>query len=73
MDTTDTPSYPSRVSGNIRAEIARRRLTQGEVAEIIGKSVDSIGRRYNGKLDWTLAEIAALAQYLGIDPAQLTK
>lgn len=73
MDTTDTPSYPSRVSGNIRAEIARHRLTQGEVAEIIGKSVDSIGRRYNGKLEWTLSEIGALAAHLEVDPATLTK
>ena len=61
------------VSANIRAEMARRGLTQGVLAEALGLSRPSISNRFRGVVPWTVDELAIVADGLGIDPADLLR
>jgi len=62
---------PQRVSDNIRAEMARRRLSQIELGRILGRSQAAISRRLAGETEFTVKELRAAAAWLGVSPASL--
>lgn len=49
---------------NLRAEIARQRLTMADVAEAIGMSVTHFSLKMNGKYTFSLTEAVKIKKYL---------
>ena len=66
MDT-----HTQRVAAAVRAEMARRKATQAQLAEILGVHQMSVSRRLNGRTPFTAAEILQVAEFLGVDPIVL--
>jgi transcriptional regulator with XRE-family HTH domain len=62
-----------RVAGNIRAEMARNRLTQSDLAVVLGKSQQSVSKKLRGRIPFDLDEIETLAQHFGIPIEQIVK
>jgi transcriptional regulator with XRE-family HTH domain len=59
------------VAANIRAEVARRRISQKVLAEALGKSPQSISMRLAGTVAISLEELATIADVLGVTVASL--
>lgn len=55
----------------LRAEMARKRVTQDDLAQAIGLSQPAIGRRMSGQVDWGLSELQVVADLLGMPLAAL--
>lgn len=54
------------INAMIRAELARRRMTQAQLAAALGLSQPSISMRLNGSLDWKHSEMQAVARIFGM-------
>ena len=63
----------SQVAANIRAEIARRRLSQRLVAEHLGISQPAFSARMSGKTALDVDDLLAIADLLGVPAADLLK
>lgn len=59
------------VAANVRAEMARWGVTQGEVAERLGVSPQSVSAKRRGRTPFTLNELAAVASLLGLSVCDL--
>jgi transcriptional regulator with XRE-family HTH domain len=59
------------VAANVRAELARHRITQTEVAERLGVSRQNVAQRLNGTVDFRVGELISIASMLGISIADL--
>ena len=59
------------VAANVRAEAARRRLSQMDLVRLTGMSQPAIAKRWNGHVDWKLDELDILARIFRITPAEL--
>lgn len=57
----------------IRAEMARQRLTQTELARRLGHRQDWLSRRLTGRVELNLGEIDAIAGVLGVPAARLLR
>jgi transcriptional regulator with XRE-family HTH domain len=55
------------VAENVRAELARQKLTQTDLAGWLGLSRTSIYRRLNGHTDFRTNELQVVARHLGVD------
>ena len=51
------------IAEEIRVLMARRRITQGDLAELLGVSRPTLSSRMNGRVPWTVDELEALANY----------
>lgn len=60
------------VAGEIRAELARQRITHSALAERLGVSRAYLSRRLNGDTPLSIPDVAAIAQILNVSIAQLT-
>ena len=60
-----------RVVDNIRAEVARRRLSQVSLAEQVGIRQQALSRRLNGTTPFRIDELARIAQALNMPLAEL--
>jgi hypothetical protein len=69
MRTTDAGE--DHISSTIRAELARRRLAQPDLAEAIGMHWVTLSKRMNGRTDWTVPEVRAVAAFFGMDVVDL--
>lgn len=58
-------TFAAQVAANIRAEVARRGLTQGQLAAGLGISQTNVSKRARGKVEWSLNEIETVARLLG--------
>lgn len=54
------------VAANVRAELARRRITQTDVAQRLGVSRQNVAQRLNGSVDFRVGELISIANMLGI-------
>ena len=54
------------VSGNVRAEMARRRVTQKELSEAFGIAQTQISKRLNGRSEWRVNDLPPIAEALGV-------
>jgi transcriptional regulator with XRE-family HTH domain len=65
-----TPSayieHHATVADNVRAEVARRRASQSEIAEALGLHQAGVSRRLSGRTEWTGSELATLAEVLQV-------
>lgn len=60
-------------AANVRAEMARRRVTQATVAAALGLKQQSVSSRLSGQIDFTSAELIVIGELLGIDPGSLLR
>lgn len=56
----------SHVTDNIRAELARRKKNQGDLAELLGITRQGISQRLNGQVQLRVGELQAIADYFGV-------
>ena len=54
------------VAANVRAELARRRITQTDVAQRLGVTRQNVAQRLNGSVDFRVGELILIANMLGI-------
>lgn len=59
------------VIANIGAEIGRRRITQKKLGEMVGMSPAAISERQRGQTKWSIDELGAVADALGVPLAAL--
>ncbi len=64
-----TPS--ERVAATIRAELARRRKTQSDLATALGMARSALHRRLNGDQSLTVDELHKIAKYLDLSASYL--
>ena len=59
------------VAANIRGELAARYVSQQDIADLLGKKQQNVSQRLAGKTPFTLDEVGIIANYLGVDIADL--
>lgn len=62
-------SSNERVASEIRAEIARQQRRQSDLTDVLDVSQSGVSARLNGRVDLTVNEVVAIAQWLGVDPS----
>ncbi len=67
---TDTPGV--QVGANVRAEMARRGITQTQLAEQIGRSQPQLSKRLAGAIPFDINELTAVADALSVPIEKLT-
>ncbi len=61
-----TTSHAERVADAVRAECARRRITQHDLAESLGLSQMAVSRRLSGTVAFDVNELYAVAALLDV-------
>lgn len=61
-----TKSVSASVASNVRAELARRGLTQRELADKLGLTQTAISSRLRGIVAFDVDELAVVAETLGV-------
>jgi transcriptional regulator with XRE-family HTH domain len=61
----------TRVAAEIRAEMARRKLTQVDLAHLIGKPQTTVSRWVSGLTKLDLEQVEMLARALGVTASEL--
>ncbi len=59
------------VSGNIRAEMARKHFSQADLGRHLGLTQQSISARLNGRVVIDVDELAVIAELLGVESYEL--
>lgn len=59
------------VAANLRAEIARQRKRQADLADLWSVSQMGVSRRLNGATPISAPQLLAAAEWLGVDPSTL--
>lgn len=59
------------VAANVRAEAARRRWSQADLAGRLGVSQETLSRRLTGRVVIDVDELVDMAAALGVSPAEL--
>lgn len=69
------PDQPARlndrVAAEVRANMARVRMTQTELAEVLGLTQSVVSKRLRGKIAFTVEDLEKIAGALGVHPAVL--
>lgn len=65
----ETPT--DAVAANVRAEVARKRIRQTEIAERLGLNQQQVSRRLNGQVPISAAELRELAALLEVSAGDL--
>lgn len=53
--------------------MARRRVTQSDLASALNMSQPAVSRRLNGTVDFTVSELTTVAALLGLDASDLLR
>lgn len=61
-----THGLPEYIAREVRAEIARQRVTQRHVAEILGVTQSQVGARLRCEIEFRPSELDALAEAFGV-------
>jgi len=64
-----TPAHT--VAANVRAEMARRRVSQSALAKHLGMAQTAVSRRLTGVVSFDVNEVAAVAAFLDVPLASL--
>lgn len=59
-------SFSATVGATVRAELARRKRNQRELAEALGISQTQVSRRLAGEIAFNVDELAIVAAFLGV-------
>ncbi|MCB9377118.1 MAG: helix-turn-helix transcriptional regulator [Microthrixaceae bacterium] len=65
------PATGDSLINNIRAEMARRRVDQGDIARLLGLSRNAVSDRLRGRSRIQLDELQAIATFLQVPLEQL--
>jgi transcriptional regulator with XRE-family HTH domain len=69
------PDQPSRltdrVADEVRANMARARMTQTDLAVVLGLTQSAVSKRLRGKIAFSVDELEKVADALGVHPAVL--
>lgn len=60
------PTHAQRVAAAVRAESARRRITQTQIAEHLGLSRMAVSRRLSGVVPFDADELGRTAELFGV-------
>lgn len=71
--STVSPPRTETVAANVRAEIARQRITQRTLASALGMSPAAMSDRLSGKTPIDVNELEAIARFLKVSPESLLK
>lgn len=52
---------------NLSAELVRRKLTQNDIAKLLGISISTMSYKMNGKSEFTLSEARTIYAFLKTD------
>lgn len=63
--------YRKQLRANIKAEMSRRDLLQGDVASILGIAQNGVSKRLVGDVDWKFGELLKLASHWDISVSVL--
>jgi transcriptional regulator with XRE-family HTH domain len=69
VSTAQTPA--EIVAANVRAEMARTRTKQSDVAKAIGVGQPNVSRRLSGEVPFDVNQLAQLSALLGVSMARL--
>ncbi|GIJ10769.1 helix-turn-helix domain-containing protein [Micromonospora andamanensis] len=58
------------ISSEVRAELARQRRPQREIADRLGISIQQVSLRLRGEVEWRVSELIQVADLLGVPVAQ---
>jgi transcriptional regulator with XRE-family HTH domain len=58
------------VAAEVRAEMARQRMSQTRLAEALGVTQASVSRRLVGEVPFDIQELYKVAEFLGVPVAQ---
>lgn len=61
-----SPDVTDTVASEVRAELARQRLTQQDLADRIGEGQWWVSRRLTGTVPFAVAELVRVAEALGV-------
>lgn len=64
-------STVERVAANVRAELARKGVTQSDLAAKLNKSQPFISRRLSGRVAFDVADLAGIAAVLNVSISSL--
>lgn len=68
---TSNTKARAAVSAEVRAQMGRYNKRQRELAEVLGISQPQVSARLRGDVAWSVDDLATIAQWLGISPADL--
>lgn len=63
--------YAEAIGSEVRAELARQRKTQAELASTLGITSATAARRLSGASPFDVSELATVANWLGIPLSRL--
>ena len=66
---SESPS--ATVGANVRAEMARRKVPQREVADLLNLPQASVSKRLAGEVPWRITELTKVADFLDVPVAVL--
>lgn len=64
-------SLAQRVGDNVRAEMARQRVTQSVMAKGLAMQQQALSRRISGRTPFNVEELHRVAEFLGVSTADL--
>lgn len=67
----DVETSTERVAAEVRAEMARRRITQSDVGKSLGLSTAAVSRRLRGVVPFDVNELSTIAALLGVPAGTL--
>lgn len=62
--------HEQRVAAEVRAEIARQRITEDQLAVVFAQHQTWVSRRKTGKVPWSAGQLVVLADYMGVPVEQ---
>lgn len=62
-----------RLADEVRAAMARRRVSQSVLAQSLPMSQRALSRRLCGRVSFSLRELEAVARALGLHPSELVR
>lgn len=65
------PDVADVVGGEIRAWMGRRRVNQSQLAQALGMTQSAVSKRLNGHIAFDIKELDRIAEFLGIEVAEL--
>lgn len=72
LPQTGSDTLPERVAAEVRALMGRHKVTQAQLAEVLGlSSQGAVSYRLNGTQEFKLSELDALAEYFGTTVEEL--
>lgn len=67
----DADAYKAAIAAEVRAAMARRQIQQKELETLLGWGRNYMNKRYTGKTPFSIPDLTAICDELGIDMGDL--